>query len=300
MCPFLILLYYSPHPMERWAANTLRTLGIILTAGLVLVTCLFFLLLSVCAAGPSIGGSPGNHSEAALYAVIAAIVAIAGVTFIVWLARGIVRTSGTADDYWPTPPAERFGTIPPVPQPAAQLQPPAPRVPLHLSPQSRQTLDRLVLALGAQIALSALSWIINQLHFWSAPHAFAPHNWTLLLLAPFVLYHIPYAVLIYLLLKKPSRFALTYALAVPAVLVLQSLFSLSVVSYYHVHQPTGLVLLVLPWLLHILILVLAYQAIQQVGLHPEPSSLIVAAIASFFYFSVIQTFTTIFYRFAPK
>lgn len=272
--------------MERWAANTLRTLGIILMAGFVLITSLILLLFSMCAAQGDFGGNK-HPDQVVPYLVAAGLVLVLGILVIVRLARSISRSTPVAEPAAAGVPA---GVLP--------LPEPAPSVPLHLSPLDRKAIDRLVFALGAQIVLSALAWSLNQLHFWSAPRAFAPHNWTLVLLAPFILYHLPYGILIYILLKRPDRRAFAYSLAVPAVLILQSLFSLSVVGYYYVHQPVGFLLLALPWLLHIVILVFAYQAIQQVGLHPEPSSLIVAAIATFFFFSIIHIVTPFLYRFA--
>ncbi len=273
--------------MERWAANTLRTIGIILTAGFVLLGSGFLLLLSMCAAQGNFGGT--KHPEQVVpYLLGAAAVLVLGVWFIVWLARGIFRSLAVAQ-----PAAAGIPTS--ILPPAA---PTATSVPLHLSPLGRKAVDRLVLALGAQIVLSATAWIFNQLHYWSAPRSFAPHNWTVVLLAPFILYHLPYAILIYVLLKQPDRRAFAYSIAVPSVLILQSLFSLGIVGYYYVHQPIGFLLLAIPWLIHIVILVLAYQAIQQVGLHPEPSSLIVAAIVTFVFFSVIHAITPFLYRFA--
>lgn len=140
----------------------------------------------------------------------------------------------------------------------------------------------------AQIVLSAAGWFFGQFHFWATPRAFTPHNWTLLLLAPFVLYHVPYAILIYRLPTKPDRRTLAYALAVPAVLVLQSLLSLTVVSYAYVQHPAGFAPLFVPWLLHIVIIVLAYRTIQETGIHPEPWALLAAALMSLLYFSLIH------------
>jgi hypothetical protein len=268
--------------MERWAANTLRTLGIILTAGFVLVTSLILLLFSMCAANGDFGGNR-HPDQVAPYLIAAGTVLALGIWFIVWLARGIFRSTLVAQ-----PAGVPAGVLP--------HSEPTLSVPLHLSPLGRKAVDRLVFALGAQIVLSALSWSLNQLHFWSAPRAFAPHNWTLVLLAPFILYHLPYGILIYVLLKRPDRRAFTYSLAVPAVIILQSLLSLTMVGYYYVHQPIGFLLLALPWMIHIVILVFAYQAIQQVGLHPEPASLIVAAIVTFFFFSLINVVTPLLYR----
>jgi len=272
--------------MERWAANTLRTLGIILTAGFVLVTSLILLLLSMCAA-QSYGGA--SHPDAAVpYILGALVVAIGGVWFIAWLARGIFRSMKVLE---PAP----DGTLS-ITEVAATVPDLTP-VPLHLSPSSRKTIDRLVLALGAQIFFSAVAWIFGQLHFWSARQPYASRNWTLALLAPYILYHVPYAVLMYFLVKKPDRRTFAYSIAVPAVMILQAVFSLGIVGYYFVHEPRGFLLLVVPWLIHIVILVLAYQAIQQVGLHPEPSSILVAAAVTFVFFSLIHVITPFLYRF---
>ena len=277
--------------MERWAANTLRTLGIILTAGFVLVTSLILLLFSMCAAQGDFGGSK-HPDQVVPYVIAAGLMVILGVLVIVRLARGIYRSPAIAG---PTPASIPAGALPP--------SAPAPTrsdIPLHLSPLSRQPVTQLVLALAAQIVVSSAAWFFGQLHFWSRPRAFAPHNWTLVLLAPFVLFHIPYAILIYVLLKRPDRRAFTYAIAVPAVLILESLFSVSLIGRYYVHQPMGFVLLLVPWLIHIVNIVLAYKAIQQTGLHPEPASLLVAALVAFAFFSLIHVVTPFLYRFIPQ
>jgi hypothetical protein len=277
--------------MERWAANTLRTLGIILTAGFVLVTSLILLLLSMCAAQGDFGGSK-HPDQVVPYLIAAGLVVILGVLVIVRLARGINRSPAIAGL---TPASIPAGALPPsAPAPTRSA------IPLHLSPLSRQSITQLVLALAAQIVVSSAAWFFGQLHFWSRPRAFAPHNWTLLLLAPFVLFHVPYAILIYVLLKRPDRRAFTYAIAVPAVLILESLFSVSLIGRYYVHQPMGFVLLLVPWLIHIVIIGLAYKAIQQTGLHPEPASLLVAALVAFAFFSLIHVVTPFLYRFMPR
>lgn len=275
--------------MERWAANTLRTLGIVLTAGFVLVTSLILLLLSMCAA-QSYGGS--SHPDQAVPFILGAlVVVIGGVWFIVWLARGISRSMKLVE---PAP----DGTLS-ITEAAVTVPEPAP-APLHLSPLSRKAIDRLVLALGAQIFLSAVALTFNQLHFWSGPRIFAPfplRNWGLALFGPFVLYHLPYAVLIYVLLKRPDRRAFTYSLAVPAVLIMQSLLSFGYFSLFAQQHPVAMLVLFVPWAIHIGILVLAYQAIQHVGLHPEPSSIMVAAAVTFVFFSLIHVITPFLYRF---
>jgi len=263
--------------MERWAANTLRTVGIILTAGLVLVLSLGLAVLSMCAAKGGFSGI-AHSDQAAMYMLGAILVVIAGVANIAWLARGIYRSTRTAPDT------------------ASEA---TPTTPLHLSPPGRQSIHLVILALAAQIVTSAAIWIFNQLRFWSGPRIFAPfpsEKWLLALLIPFVLYHIPYAILIYVLLKRPDRRAFAYSLAVPAVLIMQSLLSVAYGGLFLNAHPVGLLLLFIPWALHIVILVLAYKAIQQVGLHPEPSSLIAAAVATFVFFAFLQGTTSLVYR----
>jgi hypothetical protein len=277
--------------MERWAANTLRTLGIILAAVFVLITSLILLLFSMCAANGDLGGNK-HPGQVVPYLVAAGAVLGLGIWFIVWLARGIHRSSSIAA---PEPAGVPAGALPP--------SAPAPThsdILLHLSPSGRQSINRLVFALAAQIFVSSAAWILAQLHFWSVPRAFAPRNWTLYLLVPFVSYHIPYAILIYVVLKRPDRRAFTYAIAVPAVLILESLFSVSLIGRFYVHQPMGFVLLLVAWLIHIVIIALAYKAIQQTGLHPEPTSLILAALVAFVFVSLIHVLNPYLYRFIPR
>src|SRR5438445_5074168 len=166
--------------MERWAANTLRTLGIILMAGFVLVGSLLLLLLSMCAANGDFGGN--KHPEQVVpYLIATGLVLVLGCLVIVRLARGIFRSMPVAE------PATA-GVLP--------HSEPASSVPLHLSPLGRKAIDRLIYALAAQIVLSAAALSFNQLHFWStAPAAFS-HSWALPLIASFILSHAPYAVLI--------------------------------------------------------------------------------------------------------
>ncbi len=271
--------------MERWAANTLRTLGIILTAGFVLVTSLLVILLVICS-----GASSGANGPFVAFIAIGVIFIVSGVIFIAWLSRRLYLSLAYLD---PLPQGALSGNVLP------QLETPA-TVPLHLSPLGRQSIDRLVLALGAQIFLSAVALTFNQLHFWSGPRIFAPfplRNWGLVLFGPFVLYHLPYAVLIYVLLKRPDRRAFTYSLAVPAILIMQSLLSLGYFSLFATQHPIAMIVLFVPWAIHIVILVLAYHAIQQVGLHPEPSSVMVAAVVTFAFFSLIHVLTPLLYRF---
>src|SRR6266700_1305228 len=230
--------------MERWAANTIRTLGIVLLGGFILVVSLVLLLCSMCAWEGAFGG--GKHPDQGVAYLIAAVVVLVGGIWIeARLARSVIRSAAAAE---PSSPGAMV--------PRASLS-----EPLDLSPLSLEAVNHLVIAMGAQIGLSAMSWFWNQVHYWKAPSGLAPHNWTLILFAPFVLYHVPYAILIYKLLNHPDRRTFGYSLTVPSILILQTLFSLSVLTYTYIHQPVGLLLMVLPWLIHIVILVLAWKTI---------------------------------------
>ena len=274
--------------MEQWAANTLRTVGIILTACFVLVATLFLLLLSMCAYGGDFSGHK-NPGQGLAYLVGAGVVIALGIVTETWLARGIMRSRRTAVAY-----AGSAGSV------GAPLPVPEPAIPAHLSPASRKAIDNLVLAMGAQIAVSIAAWFWGQLRFWTnpQPNALRPHNWTLVLLAPFILYHLPYVILIYRLLKKLDRRTLAYSLAVPCVMLVQALFTVTLVIYTYAHNPVGFLLLFVPWAIHIVILVLAWQLIQRIGVPPTPSSLIVAALVTFVYLWLIHGVTPLLYRFA--
>lgn len=277
--------------MERWAANTLRTVGIILISGFVLLTCALLLLMSMCAYGGGLEGGGGNPQEGAMYIAVAVVVLIGGIWGVAVLARGIARASA-AELATPT------GAMA-VQSGAAQSSSahPGATLPLHLSPAGRKSVENLVLAMGAHIVIGIASLLLNQRMFFQNPIALPGHSWALILISAFAFNQIPYVILIIALLKKPDRRAFTYSIAVPAILVMQTMFGSSLLGYFFIRHPAGLALLALPFIMDIVILVLAYKAIQVVGLHPEPSSLIVAGVVTFVYFSFFHGITPFLYRF---
>jgi hypothetical protein len=272
--------------MESWVANTLRTLGIILTAGFMLVGSLFLLLLAMCASQGGFGGN--KHPEQVVPYIFAAVaLLISGIWFIAWLGRGIYRSANVPQ------PLVADGPIGPT---YAASSPASLAVPFHLSPLGLRSVYRLVAAIAAQILISAAAWAFNEVRFWASMKSLTLTPPTLILLMPYVLYHVPYALLIYFLLKRPDRRTFTYSVAVPAVVILQSLFSRAVLSYLYIHEPLGFFFMFLPWALHIVILVLAYKAIRQVGVEPQPASLVVAALVTFLYFVVVNAVNPFLYR----
>jgi hypothetical protein len=300
--------------MDRYTSNTLRTLGIIFTSLLVLLAGAWILLVSLCfgiitTADRQHGAAtpPTDYAKfitiIAMMAAPAVAIIVGGIMVIAYLSRQMISSS---TPYPLLPPTAKSSPPPPgipsilLEHPQPQLAPPAyirESVPLHLSAPSRKLLDRLALSMIAQILVSPIAWIFGQLRYWTVPGSTAPHNFVSVLLGPFLLYHIPYAILIYALLKNPTRRVLTYSLAVPAVVLFQSLFSLGLVSHYYVRVPFGFLLLFIPWSVHIVVLILAYQSIQRTGLHPDPKRLMLSAVVVFVYFTVINGFTPLFYRF---
>jgi hypothetical protein len=277
--------------MEQWAANTLRTLGVILTGGLIVIISIVMLLFSFCAfTGGVVSGAKNPAQGLVLIATAIGVMGV-GVVVINRLARGIIRSHAAA----------RMATGPgtwTLDSPRSAM--PATDILLPLPPASREAVNRLVYALVAQIVLSAIAWFFGQVKYWNASGSLQPHNWMLILVAPFILYHVPYAILIYHLLKKLDRRTFTYSLVVPSVLILQSLFSLALVSYFYIRHPAGFVLILVPWLIHIVILAFAWQAVHQLGIHPEPSSLIVAALVTYVYLSIIPAGTPLLYLYGRR
>jgi hypothetical protein len=141
---------------------------------------------------------------------------------------------------------------------------------------------------------------LNQRLFWQTPTSFAEHNWTLILFVPFLLYRVPYAILMYRFGTKFESRTFVYALVVPPVLALQSAANLALVSYAYVHNPLGFVLLIVPWSIHFVIMILAWKAIREADVEPEASSLLTAALVSFVYFAILHVLGPFFYLFVRK
>jgi hypothetical protein len=271
--------------MEQWALNTLRIIGIILTAGFALVAGLFLFLMSMCAYGGDLNGMK-HPDEVIPYLEGGIAVMAAGGAISVFLARGIVRPSRS--------PVTVRATGFSAPQSTAPEASPA----IELSPTIEKAIEPVVFAMAVQIGLSALVWFWAQRRFWTPPYRIPNHHWAVILLTPFVLYHIPYGILIYLLLKKPDRRAFTYSVVVPAVLILQGLLSFSLIALTYNRHPIALLLTFVPRALHIVVLVLAWQVIERLRVALIPSSLVIAALVTFFYFSILQMLTPLLYKFA--
>jgi hypothetical protein len=279
--------------VERWATNTLRSLGIVVTLILVGGGCCFLLLVAwlvVIRGGltPSARILRPQAADAFFGSILAAIALVtAGVVMIVKLAKGIARSPARSEIIA----AARPATVPAVAAPRPPS--PAPRSRhLPLWPVAHNAIDRLVLALAGQIAISAITL------FQIATRAAVPHNWILMLLPPFLLSEVPDAILIYVLLKQPGRRAFTFLIAMLVVPILKPLFNPMLFNSYrqiYMNHSMGLVWIVLSGLIYLATLVLAYVALRQSGLWPKFSSTILATTATFFYFFLIKAITPYLY-----
>ena len=287
---------YSP-TVERWAAKTLRIVGIVAAVILVIGGCYF--LLAIAFVVVIRGGLTRNamifHPRAAnsfFGALLASFALVTtGVLVIRRLAKGIAGGPARSPLVATTSgPAAAGGGLLGV----QSSSPASPSVRLHLSRVGRNTINRLVLLLVAQIAVSAITL------FQLTSRAFVPHSWTLMLLPPFILSEAPYVILIYVLRKQPGRSAFTFLIAVLAIPILEALFNpLIRLSYrqIYIYQPMGFVWLVVSGLIYLVTLFLAYKAIQQTGLRPKPAPVILATVAMFFYFFFTSEITPYLYSF---
>ena len=306
--------------MDRFASNTLRTLGIVFTSIFVIVCCLALLLLALCAGIlGGIGGS-GQHDPQTVNlfygAILVAILIVTlGVLVIARLAKGIVHEpAGIGAPGWGHPPstvpwsevpsrpapsnsdqpdsaqpdfAQPATAPPPIPVQPTIAQRPSHDVVTHLSPASRAAIQHLVTAIAAQVVLGTLGW---QWAFRATATPFHPNR-----LVPYVsgfASNLPYLVLLLSLLRQPGRRAFAYALTIPSILLLSGLVSSSAIIFYLIraaHASLSFLssLLLIPWALHFLILYLAWKTIRLTGILPNPARLIAAAAVTFVYYSLL-------------
>ena len=289
--------------MERRTHNSLRILGIVVTSILVVAACLFlgYIELFIILRGGLTSRARILHPQAAnsFFAIILAMIALVtgGVVIIGRLYTGIVRDPRSMRPQPPEPAlSEAEGAVQPSDAPQPTVEPvrvPATAAPLRNSSPARNVIDRMVLALIAQIAVGAITL------FQVATRPFVPHNWTLMLLGPFILFQLPEVLLIYLLLKRPDRRAFTILIAILAIPILDTLFNpMILVSYRQIYLngSRGLLWLALSGLIYAAILILSYLAIRRTGFRPKLSSVILTTVATFLYFFLVKEITPYLYR----
>jgi hypothetical protein len=295
--------------VDRFAANTLRTLALILAAICVIAASVGLALLGLCfsfLASADNQGRPTPQSDAYLYAgIVAGIVVLIGGLFVIGiLARLIFRDSkvqvqdqnqNQKKDQTLSPPYPQISPATPLssPQPGVVL-PPAPRprgladASTHPSPTSRATIQQLSVAIVAKIAAEVLLGLVGWYGALGLPRA------------PFPLYQIgfmawglaaiaPHLVLLYHLARRPGRTVFAYALVIPSIHLLLGIFGHSAFLAFVLRagQFAAPLLSIIPWILDIAILYLAWKAIRRTGIQPDPVRLIVAAAVIFLYTSLL-------------
>jgi len=269
--------------MDRFASNTVRTLGIVAISIFVIIACLLLLLLALCAGMLGGLGGPGHHDPQTMKlfygSILAAVVLVSiGVLTISRLAKGIVRES--ANSQLPNPQAESksLSLAPSVTHDVAA----------HLSPASRSAIHTLVLAIAAQVAAQVAVGVLGWQWALQSPIAsFRPR--LPIAFASGVASNLPYLVLLFSLLRKPGRRAFAYSLVIPSLLILFGIFgnSATIFFFFRFAHSAASFLLLIPWALHIFILYLAWKTIRLTGIFPNPARLIVAAVAVFSYYSLL-------------
>jgi len=276
--------------MDRFAANTLRTLGIIAVAICVILASGVLLLVGLCFA--ALSKMNGAHSDPTADllvggAILAAVVVLVGGIFaIAFLARGYLRDPQRPVD---EPPRRLLPTSADISEQFKDLLPPRaqPReidVATHLSPASAISIQQLAAAIAAKITAEVILGIVGWFGALGVPNAPFPvyrlgfMAWGLAAIAPLL-------VRLYALARRPSRTAFAYALVIPSVHIFFGLFGHSAFLAFILRagQVAAPLLTIIPWILDILILYLAWKTIRLTGLLPDPVRLIVAATVIFLY-----------------
>ncbi len=296
--------------MDRFAANTLRTFGIVLISIFVVGVSGLVLLLALCLGVLGNSGTQSDRQTFLLF-ILGGIVLIAGGIFaIAKLAKGIAR--GTPEYQLPvsmtlaaTTQACTAGStevaappVPASPYPPPQSEPHATVDSAHLRPASRDALRNLALAISAKLAAELLVTLYGSIWIYRVSHApfaafrFAFIAWGIAAVAPLI-------VLLYALLRHPGPRALAYSLVIPGLQLFFGIFGHSAAIFVLLRATPGIgpifpMLSLLPWLFDILILYLAWKAIRITGIQPNSTRLIVASAVIFIYTSMLPTLLVIF------
>jgi hypothetical protein len=313
--------------VDRFASNTLRTLGIVLSSIVMILGSLVLLLIALCFGMLGMSSGATSHFMAvAVLAVIAALSLISGGTWVIaMLSRGMIGPD-PAGSVAAAPLAGKPVQAPPQLSAADQdrddhaLEPvqatvegsnptqalkrasPPPAVfsgegrrrrvdTRHFSPVSRAAIKEVAYAIVAKVAAEIVLGIVGWNGALGVPGGVR---------VPFPLYRLgfmvwelaaiaPNLVLLYALSRRPGPRAFSYALVIPTLHLLAGIFGHSAVLAFVVRPGQSLapLLSIFPLLLDILILYLAWKAIRQTGIEPPPERLIMASVVIFLYTALL-------------
>jgi hypothetical protein len=230
--------------MERWASISLRTVAIVLVAGLTMVVSVLLLVLGQCAAN----GFEGKNPQAlGPYLIVIGMVLAGGVAASARIARGMRADADEQENQ---------------------------RAP------GRRALHTLLYLIALQIVLTTAVTCLDYLQFWPGSRPNPPRDWGRFLFTYLASREAPYAVLFVALLRKLTPRTLAFAVAVPGVLLLFNLPFLPL----HIGHPMDITESLLTWAAHLVILFFAIRAIRKNEIRPGGWDLVVAFAASFTYF----------------
>jgi hypothetical protein len=158
----------------------------------------------------------------------------------------------------------------------------------HLSPASRAVVQQLGIAITAKIAAEVVLGVVGWYGALGSPsvpfpvYRFGFLAWGLAAIAPHI-------VLLYALARHPGPRAFAYSLVIPTLHILLGFFGHSAFLAFILRagQVAAPLLSIAPWILDIVILYLAWKAIRQTGIHPNPARLIVASVVILVYTSLL-------------
>ncbi len=269
--------------MTRGTANTLRVLGIIVSVLVTLAASGILLLISLFSGLTESRRRP----DAVPFFVGAVLVLALGIWMIVWLVRGIMRSK--RQPAAPGLPGSALASVSSTPQPSLTD-------PVMVSREGQMAIDLVVFTLGASLAWSLISWFVNQRALSFSSGRDVQVNLLLIQIAILILHNIPFAILLYGFLTKPLRWTFVYAVAAPVALMLMTLYNASTSSYFYSNNSRALLFLVVSLGIEIAILVLAWRAMRQNGIQPDPPALLVASLVAFVYFVILRIGSPFLYR----
>jgi hypothetical protein len=169
-----------------------------------------------------------------------------------------------------------------------QVSPQPPSIRPRVLTTQRATIERLALALGAQIVVSAITM------FQHVSRPLLPGQSIPDLVAPFILTQLPFVILICVLLTQPGRRAFTFLTAMLAFGLIETFFNPTVVLSYrqiYLDHPIGLMWPAFSGLIYIVTGVLAYMVIQKTGFRPRLWAATLSTLGMFCYFILIEQVT---------
>jgi hypothetical protein len=210
---------------------------------------------------------------------------------------GVPRSGPTTDPNFESKSEPKIGAppVPPAPVPpsvtaisASSSQARVRDLTSHLSPASRAVVQQLAIAITAKIAAEVVLGVVGWYGALGSPsvpfpiYRFGFLAWGLAAIAPHI-------VLLYALARHPGPRAFAYSLVIPTLHILLGFFGHSAFLAFILRagQVAAPLFSIAPWILDIVILYLAWKAIRQTGIHPNPARLIVASVVIVFYTSLL-------------